>query len=125
MTFEQLDTNADGKITPEEMEARAAARFAEADANGDGKLTAEELQASFKRGNSERASKMSNRMLERRDANNDGALTLDEMRPKNGGRFFERLDTDNDGAVSAEEFASMEKKRKGRHGKRGGDGASD
>lgn len=41
--IEQLDANGDGAITRAEVDAAAAARFAEADADGNGFLSAEEL----------------------------------------------------------------------------------
>ncbi|MEM7319290.1 MAG: calcium-binding protein, partial [Pseudomonadota bacterium] len=69
ITFEELDANGDGEITMAELEARQAARFAAADTDGDGKLTAAELTA---RANA-RVEKRVNKMLERHDANGDGA----------------------------------------------------
>ena len=120
-SFEELDTNADGKITLEEMQARGAARFAETDTNGDGLLSAEEMLAAHDNAKERRV----NRMIEMRDANGDGQLSMEEMRPKEakeggksrGGRMFERFDTDNDGAVTKAEFDAAVAK----HGKRGGD----
>lgn len=94
-TFEEMDTDGDGQISKEEMEAGRKDRFAEMDADGDGLVSKDELIAH-----------MSAKMAER----------VDEM--------FERLDTDGDGFLSQEELeAAREGKRghgKGRFGKRGG-----
>lgn len=128
VTFEQLDTDADGKITAAELQARAAARFAEADTNGDGMLSAEELQASADERRAERRAERTERMIERLDENDDGQLSLEELPERRGqDRMFERLDTDGDGAVSEEEFAKLKDTRGGRHKMRhgGGDRAGD
>jgi Ca2+-binding EF-hand superfamily protein len=102
--FEALDTDGDGRITREELEARADARFAEADADGDGKLTPAELEAAAEKRRAERIA----RMVERLDADGDGALDRGELTERRGaGRIFERLDADSDGALTREEFAAL------------------
>lgn len=115
INFEEVDTNGDGLITLEEMQAAAAARTAEIDTDGDGFVSAEELAEIAKRDVSDRVAKM----LERRDENGDGQVSLEEMQPsaERQERMFERLDEDGDGAISEEELASMKKfgKRKGGH----------
>ena len=70
--FEQMDANKDGKVTAEELTAQAAARFAVADTNGDGSLSLEEMKAGAQAMHSER-------LLKRFDANNDGALSAEEL----------------------------------------------
>ncbi len=119
-SFEEVDTNADGKVTPEEMQARMQARFSEADTDGDGKLSADEMFARAQTARAERMKKGITRMIEKRDTDGDGFLSIEEMGPKAGmkARFFEKLDADKDGAVSAEEFARMKEMR----GKRDGHG---
>lgn len=121
--FDAVDTNADGKITQEEMAAHAAARFATADTNGDGALSADELTAAAEARMAEerktRAARGVERMLEHRDANGDGVLSQEEMQPKEAGRFFERLDRDGDGAVSKEEMAALQKRMEKKAFKRG------
>lgn len=72
--FSGLDTNLDGKLTPEELQAddpvtyaKYAATFAEIDANGDGALTFDEVMA-FKL-----------KAFQAADKNQDGALSFDEL----------------------------------------------
>jgi Ca2+-binding EF-hand superfamily protein len=120
--FQELDANADGKLTKEEIEAGAAKRFADADTNGDGLLSKEELTAaSEKRAESRRGNRI-DRMFEHKDANNDGLLSQEEMasgkkRGMNADRMIERLDTDGDGAITlAEAEAAKGKWRGKRHG---------
>lgn len=121
-SFEELDANSDGKVTPEEMTAHKAARFAAADTDGDGKLSVEEMAARAESDRAERMKKGLARMIEKRDTDGDGLLSIEEIGPKDGekSRFMEKLDSDGDGAVSAEEFAKMKDMRgKGHHGKDG------
>ena len=115
MAFEQMDTDGNGTVPPEELAAAAQARFAAADANGDGLLSAEELAAAAERLAEERQARlraaMTERMLDRMDDNGDGQLSADEMRVARAGEnFFERFDTDGDGNVSAEEFEQASKR---------------
>lgn len=124
LSFEQLDTNGDGQITMAEMEARGAARFAATDTNNDGKLSKEELTAA----GSERMAKRVDRMLERLDADGDGALSQAELEDGRKGKGrgdrmekrFERMDADGSGGISAEEFEAHAGKGKGRKGGKGG-----
>lgn len=110
--FEELDANADGQLTPEEMAGAKAMRFDRADADGDGFLTLAELEAQA----AEQAKRRAERMMTRMDANKDGKVSQEEIEgAREGGRFFHRADTDGDGAVSKAEFeaaaASMRKHR--------------
>lgn len=116
MTFEQLDTNGDGMVTLAELQARGEARFNETDTDGNGSLSAEEMKAKSERATDERIAKM----IEKRDENGDGELSLDEVKPDGdrAEKMFERLDEDGDGNISQAEFDAMKDKRKGgkRHG---------
>ena len=137
-TFEELDANADGGITMDEIEAamaaRAAERFAEADTDGDGALSAEEMLA---RASEDRAARMADRIadrIEKIDANGDGVLQLEEMQARaddrrgpSPDRMFNRADADDNGSLSAEEFAQAQERMsdrrpRGGHGGHGGHG---
>lgn len=107
MNFEELDTNSDGKLSKEEIQAGAKGPFGNADANADGKITKEEMVAAA----GERAAKRFDRMVEKHDADKDGALTMEEI--KTGKRearmekMFDRVDADDDGFISKEEMEDM------------------
>ncbi len=81
--FDAIDSNKDGKLSKEELQAqhqamrekhreRADARFKAADKDGDGALSQQEADAA--------AREQAARMFERLDANKDGKLTQEEMR---------------------------------------------
>lgn len=115
--FATLDTDGNGQLTQEELQAAGAARFAATDTNGDGALSAEELAAAAQ----ERQANRVSGMIEKLDKNGDGLLQADEMpEPRRGGdrmeHRFDHADTNDDGTLSAEEFAEMSEK----HGRRGG-----
>ena len=117
-TFEQLDTDGDGGITLQEiqaaMTANAQTRFTETDTNGDGGLSVEEMTAKASEDAAARATRRAERHLENADANGDGLLQADEIaahrdehsgrRGPNPQRMFERVDADNNGSVSLEEY---------------------
>lgn len=130
--FAQVDTNGDGQITQEELDAHAAARFAEADNDGNGTLSTEELIARLQARDTDRLQRGAERMIERMDENDDGVLSAEEMAARDNSRMFERLDANDDGAISQEEmdtarerFAEMRdkggKRHGGDHGKKGGE----
>ena len=131
LSFEELDTNGDGVVTAEEMEAHGAGLFAEMDTDGNGVISAEEILASMQERAQNRLSKGVERMVDKLDEDGDGALSADEMPQRGSSRMFEHLDDDGDGAISAEEFEAGKEKReemrgKGRkgggHGGKGGRG---
>lgn len=114
--FEEMDTNADGKITKEEIAAHFKARFDAADTDKDGTLSAEEIVAQRQQQMADRMARQAKHMIVDRDANDDGKLSLEEMQPKQQGKMFDRLDADKDGAISAEEMAQMQNKMQKRMG---------
>ena len=114
-SFEELDADGDGRITQEEMATHMQARFKGADTDGNGSLSRDELLTRMKERQAERGEKYIDHMMERHDANDDGELSLEEMRDRGGNRMFARFDTDGDGAISAEEFEAMTSRH--RHGK--------
>lgn len=127
--FEELDANADGAVTVEEitaaMQARGAARFVETDTNGDGGLSAEEMIA---RADEDRQDRVADRVAERiekADTNGDGLLQAEEIaaqaqerRGPGPERMFNRFDADENGSLSAEEFAQAQERMQD-HGPRG------
>ncbi|QIE45279.1 calcium-binding protein [Pseudohalocynthiibacter aestuariivivens] len=110
-SFEEIDTNADGQITREEIAAHRADRFAAVDTDGDGALSEAELTAQAEARTARRVA----RMIKRHDANGDGVLSQEEMESRHKRDHFKRMDTDGDGAISAEEFAEFKPHRG--HGK--------
>lgn len=120
--FEELDADGNGSITEAEMQAHRAARFTTADTDEDGSLSRAELEAQMKSGDEDRMERRLNRMMDRLDADDNGALSQEELAQAGGdrrGRGFLRLDKDGDGAVSKAEFDEM---GKGRRGGRDGSG---
>jgi len=135
--FSQLDTNNDGKVTPEELQAFHAAKKAEMvkalDANGDGKITLDEMKAAAvakaPEGKADRAAEKAEKRFKKLDSEGKGEISVETLlAPKEGGKgkgphakMFEKLDTDKDGALSAEEYAKAGEKH-GRKGDKGGKG---
>lgn len=117
--FDGIDTDSDGKLTVAELEAHRAAMFTASDADGDGMLSAEELSARQLARFTESLAERTARMIENRDNNGDGSLSLAEMDEGPGQRYFARIDSDNDGAISkaeAEDALKQMAKRKHRKG---------
>lgn len=119
--FATLDTDGNGALTLEELQAAGEARFAAVDTDGNGTVSAEELTAHMQSQAAERVE----RMIARLDANEDGVLSMDEMQPRGGERraerMFSRIDVDEDGQISAEEFEDA-REHMARHGGRRGGG---
>jgi hypothetical protein len=115
--WSQIDTNGDGSVSRDEIQAAGKARFDRADADHDGQLSADEIAAEAKRIEEERQDArrraMAARMIDRKDDNGDGKLSADELRlPRLGEHLLDRADADHDGTVSKSEYdASMEQMR--------------
>ncbi len=121
--FEDLDANGDGQITSEEMQSRAEARFGEADTDGDGKLSADEMAERMRARMAERMALRATRMIDRMDRDDDGMVSLEEMRSGRMGQMVQRADTDGDGAISQSEFDAMHDMRKSQRQGRSQDSA--
>lgn len=139
--IEREDANGDGKISADESRVDAD-RFGEIDTDGDGSITSEELQASVKAKENDRlsqgmtsmqsmggmggaqgaggpqgpppgpppdATEIASSVMETTDSNGDGVLSADETELSSS--QFNTLDTDGDGKVSAEELAAGIKAR--------------
>jgi len=89
--FQRLDSNGDGVVTADEIQAFEHRLFARLDANHDGVLTAEEFAA-------------------RRTGKQDAA-DVPQKSAAARGRRFAAMDTDGDGRVTADEFAAAFNKR--------------
>lgn len=132
LDFAEVDTNSDGKITPEELDAYRAARTAALDADKDGKISAAEMQAQIEARMKTRAAGMAARMVEMRDTDGDGLLSAAELAeppmPGMAGMIFDRADADKDGAVTQAELDAMRdrmaERMQGRgHGRDHGEGS--
>lgn len=113
-SFVELDVNKDGKLGRDEMAAFGASKFNEADTNGDGVLSKDELLARAQGKMAARGAQRIDQMMARKDANNDGVLSIDEMRGKfDLSRAFQRMDKNGDGVVSEAEYADLMEHRRG------------
>lgn len=118
MAFEEMDTDGNGSITVEEMQARRAERVEGVDTNNDGKLSAEELAQVDIARETARATARAESKVARMDADGDGLLSAAELAtPPEGpdARMFARIDTDGDGAISREEADAAMKAMHDRH----------
>lgn len=113
-SFETLDINNDGRITPQEMGAHMDARFDKADLNGDGLVSADELRTRMQKRDTERMDRRISKMMQRHDANGDGLLNKDEMKSKRLNRMMKFVDENGDGSISKSEFENMQQKRDAR-----------
>lgn len=123
--FDEVDANADGKVTKEELAAHRNAMIAAMDTDKDGTLSEAELLAAHQKRKAEkeaaREARMVGRMIERLDANKDGVLSVTEMTlPQNRAeRMFDRADADGDGVISRDEAQAIRDRmahRDDRHG---------
>lgn len=128
--FARLDANGDGRITQEEGWSFVQARFAEADRNRDGALVLEEATTArlmpppASAGASPPSpppeigpmqARMVAMMFRGADANRDGRVTLDEIRPIAEARF-RALDANGDNGITLDELPA----RPHRHGQHHG-----
>lgn len=117
--IEEVDTNADGNITLDELQAHKALRFQSADTNGDGVVSSTEFEAAADARKAEREAKRRDRAFKAMDANADGTITADEHAAFRAERMqarFDRVDENGDGMISEAEREAAKAKRKGKRG---------
>lgn len=123
--FSTIDADGNGEITQAEITVFQTAQFAEADTDNNGLLSKEEIQAQLaarsdnaREGRSERRI---DRMISHLDTDEDGSLSFQERQSGDrSSRIFERLDKDDSGTISAEEAEKAADRRgrgKGKHRK--------
>jgi len=104
-TFESMDTNGDGKISPDENAAVAAHMFQTMDTNGDHKVTAAEMAAAYKKttgGQMPKGAATAAEIIKSIDSNGDGVLSSDEHAAV-ARAMFAAMDTNHDGYLSKAE----------------------
>lgn len=104
-TFAQIDTNADGAISLEEMQAQHDKRFTDADTDKNGELSDAEMAASHPNGDAARGT----RIFKALDADNSGGLSKAEVQNRGGNEkvHFAAMDADSNGSISQAEFDAM------------------
>lgn len=114
--FDRLDTNKDGKLTPDEMRphGRMGGPGAPPPPAADGTAPPPPSPAMAGRG-------FGDRMFARLDANGDGAIDRDEFRAQ-AARRFDRMDTNKDGKVDATERQAARDAMEQMRGRRGNGG---
>lgn len=119
--FARYDADGDGKVTQDEIRAARAAEATALDANADGKISAEELvaqeMATVQAGIEARVKAR----VAAQDSDGDGLLSAAELADRPMPMMvFERMDADNDGAISAEEMTAAKDRMQDRMGERMG-----
>jgi hypothetical protein len=132
--FAEIDANKDGRATWEEVWVFVQQRFGRADTDRSGALSQAELQSAMPAGGprggrpagdapgprGERRAEMLGAMFRALDANRDGQVTLEEVRPAVEARF-RAADANGDNAVARDELPSAHS-RGGPRGSPGGGG---
>ena len=120
--IEKMDTNADGAISKDEIDANRAERFYEADVNGDNLVSPEEFATFSEAERERRMQERQERRFSRLDSDGDGLITAEEhaaAADERVDRMFARMDTDSDGVISEAEREAAREMMSERRGKRG------
>jgi len=98
----QSDANADGVLTRAEFDAARASHFTQLDADANGQVSREEMREMRRERGRHGRRGGGHHHLTRADANEDGNITRDEFlaRPI---AHFDRLDANDDGVIAADE----------------------
>lgn len=113
--LQDVDQNADGAFSRDEVSAFVQARFSDADKDQNASLTAQELAEAMpqRRRGKERGGDHAQRMMMRVDINDDGSVTLEEIQDRQE-KLFAWLDVDSSGVIDQDEMPM-----RGRDGRRG------
>ncbi|WP_224404651.1 EF-hand domain-containing protein [Afifella sp. IM 167] len=104
--LQQMDTNGDGVLSPDEAAGWQEMAFSAMDGDGDGKLTKTEfMSVSFGPGGGKgmRAASRKGARWADADMNGDGVVTMEEFKTSGAARFT-AADFNKDGKVTVQEF---------------------